>query len=338
MDNASIIFVTGASRSGTTMLNRILGRHSCIYGLQELHFFGDLWTPGIRTNNSSIENLESMAAHLFARQKRGIFDTKPRREDFEKGIRLVSSLDSKEKNPLELFKKFVRTIASEQNKIIASEHTPRNIFYAKALLQILPSALFLNIVRDPRAVMASQKMRWKRRTRGGEIPWKETFRVWFNYHPFTVCRLWQKAVSTALSLSNHEQFLIVRFEDLIHQPEKETKKICKFIGVPWEKNMLDVPWIGSSHFDDHHNATRLSKDVLIQWQKVLTKGEITLCEQMNEKLMKLFSYTFIQDRYFRFGSLLWQIFRYPFHLFGTFLVNPGRVLIQFRAMKMVKKS
>ena len=44
-DTAPLVFVTGASRSGTTMLARMLGAHSAISAFNELHYFGSLWDP-----------------------------------------------------------------------------------------------------------------------------------------------------------------------------------------------------------------------------------------------------------------------------------------------------
>ncbi len=44
------IFVVGSSRSGTTMMGRILDKHPSIFTFRELHFFGTIWT------NKKIEN------------------------------------------------------------------------------------------------------------------------------------------------------------------------------------------------------------------------------------------------------------------------------------------
>ena len=40
--NNKIIFVIGNSRSGTTMLSRILNNHTKIRSFNELHFFNDI--------------------------------------------------------------------------------------------------------------------------------------------------------------------------------------------------------------------------------------------------------------------------------------------------------
>ena len=44
MSNTKQIFVVGSSRSGTTMMGRILGNHSDVFTFKELHFFGTIWT------------------------------------------------------------------------------------------------------------------------------------------------------------------------------------------------------------------------------------------------------------------------------------------------------
>ena len=54
------IFIVGSSRSGTTMMGRILANHSDIFAFKELHFFGTIWT-----NNSNQELNELEKINLF---------------------------------------------------------------------------------------------------------------------------------------------------------------------------------------------------------------------------------------------------------------------------------
>ena len=44
MINSKQIFIVGNSRSGTTMLGRILNNHSEVFTFKELHFFYTLWS------------------------------------------------------------------------------------------------------------------------------------------------------------------------------------------------------------------------------------------------------------------------------------------------------
>ena len=40
-----MLFITGASRSGTTLMSFILRNHADIVGLNELQYFGEFWDP-----------------------------------------------------------------------------------------------------------------------------------------------------------------------------------------------------------------------------------------------------------------------------------------------------
>ena len=67
------IFIVGSSRSGTTMMGRILGLNSNVFTFRELHFFGKLWT-----NNSNQKLIRKDQIDLLSRllciQKNGIFN------------------------------------------------------------------------------------------------------------------------------------------------------------------------------------------------------------------------------------------------------------------------
>ena len=68
-----MIFIVGASRSGTTMLNRVLGNHSQIAALNELHYFGDLWQPGLGHTSLPKNELKRIASTLLHRHNHGIW-------------------------------------------------------------------------------------------------------------------------------------------------------------------------------------------------------------------------------------------------------------------------
>ena len=66
-----IIFIVGNSRSGTTMMRRVLGNHSNIYMLEELHFFEQLWSTSDKHTVISQEEAQTLASKLLFIQRDG---------------------------------------------------------------------------------------------------------------------------------------------------------------------------------------------------------------------------------------------------------------------------
>ncbi len=139
--------------------------------------------------------------------------------------------------PAALFVATVRHLMDGSGKSIACEQTPRNIFYARELLQAYPNAVVVHMLRDPRAVMASQKRRWQRRslaTDAKRFPLLQSIRVWVNYHPYTIARLWARATRAAGALGDHPRFKVIRFEDLLANPEETVRKLAAAIEIDFE--------------------------------------------------------------------------------------------------------
>ena len=218
-----LIFITGASRSGTTLLSFVLRNHREVLGLKELQYFGQTWDPRESQRHFSRSQSIAAAAAIFACQEQGILSARIAPAHRRSATELVDGLGDASANPAILFAAAVQQLAQAAGKQIPCEQTPRYIFYARALLEIYPAAQVVHMVRDPRAVMASQKMRWRRRrlaADGVKVPRYQSLRVWVNYHPYTVARLWSQATSAALALAQHPRVTLVKFEDLLQQPEE----------------------------------------------------------------------------------------------------------------------
>jgi hypothetical protein len=326
--HSTLLFVTGASRSGTTMLNRVLGTHDRILGMNELHYFGDLWDPS-DTEPKSPEERARLAASLIARQARGIWGSGPGGEELERGRRLADELP-RDANGMALYAHVVRALALDQGKTIACEQTPRNIFYARRLLDLEPEARVIQLVRDPRSVIASQKNRWRRKKLGGSnIPWREIVRVWFNYHPHTMAKLWLRAADAGDGLVGHPRFLQVRFEDLVATPEEVVPAICAFVGVEFQPGMLEVPIVGSSQRQDK-GQRGFSKESIESWKGTLSPAEVWMIERVAGAAMQRHGYR-LSGRSPGLGAA-GLLVRYPVHLAGVILSNPHRAWIQARAV------
>ncbi|HWJ05601.1 MAG TPA: WecB/TagA/CpsF family glycosyltransferase [Steroidobacteraceae bacterium] len=334
MARADIIFITGASRSGTTLLSFVLRHDADVFGLRELQYFGDFWDPRDTQRRFTPAEARNAAATLFAREQHGVLVNRVEAEHRRRAAALVRELGGAAADPAELFLAAVNALAQAAGKTIPCEQTPRYIFYARALLERYPKSHVVHLVRDPRAVMASQKNRWRRRSlaAAGSVPRYETLRVWVNYHPFTVARLWSQATRAALLLRDHPRCTVLRYEDLVTQPEPTVRALCERLGLDFDPRMLQVEQVNSSHesaLDGMHTGMR--PDAIDRWRRVLTPAETAVTERDCGSLMRQFGYEPVSQRHGPFSDLRLRL-SFLGHLGAVLLVNPRRAAVQARAL------
>jgi hypothetical protein len=193
---------------------------------------------------------------------------------------------------LDVYEAFLRKNTLEHGKTIPCEQTPNYIYYLREILEAFPKARVVNIVRDPRDVLLSQKKRWRRYYQSSsEMVGREALRSWMNYHPVSTSWMWRAAVKHAMLFEGHPRVYNVRFEDILENPEKEVGAICSFIGIPYQPEMLDVPVRGSSLVSDRQGQKGIDKARTGNWRDGgLNSAERFLCQRINRSLMTGFLY------------------------------------------------
>ncbi len=335
-----MLFVVGNSRSGTTMMGRILGKHSDVYTFGELHFFGQLWSPAFSSELQK-QKAEKLASQLFCIQREG-YRTHGNPSSFlGESQNFLNELTEYPTTPDRLFSAFLQYEASLNCKTIPCDQTPRNVFYIEDILQFYPQAKIINMIRDPRDVLLSQKQKWKRRFLGGsDMPRKETFRDWINYHPVTISRIWHTAVTAGDKLVDSERVISIYFEKLLAHPEATVADVCDFIGIDYAASMLQVPQVGSSVNTDKPNQlginptrthnwhtnhkSKKDSDLPTERRESLSSTEIYISEKINRTLMEKHNYIPVSTRPNIF-SLVVNILSFPMKLAAAFVCNLDRM-------------
>jgi omega-hydroxy-beta-dihydromenaquinone-9 sulfotransferase len=288
---ASPIFVVGSSRSGTTMVGRALGRHPLVFTLGEIHFFEQLWSAGDQDRLAESEATR-LAARLICIQRDGYLrQGDPAR--FRAEARKLLPVDpSTSLDAAGVFVRFLLCEAERNGKTVPCDQTPRNVLYIGEILRLYPRARVINLVRDPRDVLLSQKRKWKRRSLGANgIPLKEALRAWINYHPLIMSKLWNSSVLAADRFAEHGRVRSLRFEDLLADPEGELRGVCEFLGIPFEKGLLEVPQVGSSSGHDRPDRKGIDWNRAGSWRKGgLSAAELFLCQRVTGPLMRRHGY------------------------------------------------
>ena len=319
------IYVLGNSRSGTTMMGRILNNHDSIHTFNELHFFEEIYTDKSAETKLNKEEQKRILSILLSRNRVGYLQ-----EDQSNSFAQEASDFSKNLSDnctlLDLYSIFLNQETLIHSKLHSCDQTPRNIFYLDTLLQDSNKKIIL-MIRDPRAVLLSQKKKWKRRYLGAsQIPLKESIRSWSNYHPYTISKMWNTTARLASYYSSHPNVFQVKYEELIDNPELTVKSICDFLEIEYQNKMLSIPKVGSSNASDSSSEKGIIKNDNSAWEKELDKAEIAICQAINKDVMLNLEYP-----EYSMGAL--NKFLYPYYLV-TFICKTSISLLM--NMKRIK--
>lgn len=284
------IFIVGNSRSGTTLIGRILGSHPTVFTFEELHFFEELWNPDDDSSTLSPEEASSLFARLLSIQRNGYLTPGKTADFLPESDRTLQDL-LPDLSPISIFAAFINYETQLQGKTRPCEQTPQNTLYIGEILQAFPEARVIHMIRDPRDILLSQKRRWQRPFLASNIPKKEAIRYWLNYHPITITKLWQGNINSARRFAKDSRVREVRFEDLVSEPEKIVSEICKFVELSYSEKLLEVPQIGSSSTRDCSEASGIDRSKAQNWSRGgLREPEIFWCQKFARTLMEEYGY------------------------------------------------
>ena len=269
------LFIIGCYRSGTTLLRRILNTHPNIYIAKETQFLINIshcpTTIHKEYTKKEIENLFKYAKKFL---KRNGWEKLPNVEDF---------LKTGERPTLSNLFKFICLLEKPNKKKIFywGDNTPRYVFIGASLFDLYSNIRFIHIVRDPRDVFSSSKIS----NIGG-------------YTAFTVALDWVQRIGAAFCLEKivgTSQFLTIRFEELVLNPERTLEKVSKFLGIEnkFHPNVIDIETESiAKRFPHHRKLVRpLDKSEIGIHIKTLTLKERKIIESITFNFLRFFGYS-----------------------------------------------
>ncbi len=279
------IFVCGYSRSGGTLVVTMLDAHPDIAMSYELYpglltslkekrpgfrFFYETKTNRIIKELNEAENMKSSVKNIeekdlrtfFLRCSRGHLDNKDIARLLQQHI--DEGLDfSNVRNCL----KFIERCSIEKMKNKKKSRWGlkcTNQFHD--YVNVWPNAYFLNIIRDGRDVLASQLNTgsFNKNIKGIAEGWVTTHMRF-----------------RELVKQNDTKAYEVIYEKLVNKPEEETRKICDFLNVSFEKSILKFYGQDLSIYAGpagHLSLKRISKPIdnsmVGRWEKDLNKSQL----------------------------------------------------------------
>jgi hypothetical protein len=249
------IFIVGVSRSGTTLLRRVLETSERVAIATENHFLGHLIeSEGARHYFRRLGDLHGdgtirrLVEHIYSGEYqrksrlrevspywRWLVKTVPR-TDIERRL-----LDG-ERSERGLMTGFMRVYADSRGRPVMGEKTPAHLNYVETLLDWYPNGRVVHMLRDPRAVFVSDRHRRRGKPRK---PYSWLMRV---PYLFDITILLQTTIAWSGAARRHrvlqrrypERYMLLRFEDLVAQPGTQLPRLFDFLGLPLPDYPTDV--------------------------------------------------------------------------------------------------
>src|SRR5262249_17026447 len=124
----------------------------------------------------------------------------------------------------------------ENHKPFVGNKTPDFVRQIPTLRMLWPAAKFVHLIRDGRDVCLSL-INWKRKA----AKMAKRFSTWADDPVPPAAEFWKWHVRLGREAGRElgrELYYEVRYEALVAQPEQECVKLCAFLGVPYEPDML----------------------------------------------------------------------------------------------------
>jgi hypothetical protein len=211
------IYITGLDRSGKTTMRALLASHSriaipAVGSNMWMYFyerFGDLDRPA--NLDRCLDAMLSYKHVAFLQP-----DEAEIRAEFARGPRTYARL----------FAIFLEAFARREGKPRWGAQSGLEEQYADEMFAAYPGLKMIQMVRDPRDRYAASLEKWpdgKGRAGGAAARWS-----------------YSMAHAERNLRSHSDDYLVVRFEDLVKNTRQVMEEVCAFLGEPFEEPLLEM--------------------------------------------------------------------------------------------------
>lgn len=206
-----MIFIIGAPRSGTTMLERIISAHSAVQGGPEPHIITPLAHTGVwdKVDKAPYDHILAAEAQKFF-----VSQLPEGENDYYAACRAYCDV---------LYGRFLK---AKGTKLYCLDKTPAYALVLPFLSRVYPDAAYIVLTRHPLAIFSSFANSF----------FDGSYQEAHAYNP--VVERYIPAMAAFLRNPSTRK-LHVRYEDLVKAPEEWFEKICNHIGIPFEAEAVN---------------------------------------------------------------------------------------------------
>ena len=266
-------FIIGSPRSGTSLSSRMLNEHPRLgvpFETTIVEVFHDM--AGTYGPLDDSDNRRRLVADILAYPT--VRDVRPR-VTVEQAMAAIKADDI-----AGVMDGILTAWVEQQGKRRWGEKTPSNAFHFDTVAAWFPRAKFVHVIRDGRDVAKSL--------------------VAAPFGPktlFTAAERWQRHVRVCQKIGRSlpsDQYMELRYEDLLDRPEQELRRVCVFLGEPFDAGMLRYFEQPTYYPTDDANARNLGRRLIVankqKWRRTMTPSEVEMVEASVAPTLRLLGY------------------------------------------------
>lgn len=258
------VFVLGRQHSGNTMLTTVLGKLPGMIGVRSEGDFIehrrelDRLAPEDRAEKTARRIRDDGVRKLFRDEEIGDL----LRPFWDEATEDMAEAARRGADARVLYAMGMQRVLDHFGAVRWVQKGTSYIFVAEEIFETFPRAKQIFIARNPLDLAASTKKR------------NETGR-----HTLRVGLGWRRGVQRALAMqrAHPDRFLIVRYEDLVREPEHVVQEICDFAGLTYDPSCLEIPHVNKADapYRTGGEVKGLTASRIFYYDAVLSAGEQT---------------------------------------------------------------
>ena len=279
-----ILFGTSTPRSGSALVSNIISAHKDVLITKDLiHFFRHIYSKYSPISNKANQYklVHEMCLRIRIRNK---INFSPRKllKKFE-NVNTYAEV-------IKILSDYI--LSKNKKKTITGESANGEWRNIETFLNLSENHKSYQVIRDPRAILVS----WK----------KLTYSKGYKY--LNILFNWIDSINYSekyLKKFKKSQYLRLKFEDIHLNPKKNIKKLCNFLELKQDRNMMNQkiwPKLLNTKFNyinvsSYNNKAMFgfSKQRTINWKKHITDWELALIQYLFKKQLKKLNYKILKD-------------------------------------------
>lgn len=284
--DTTLFFILGSGRNGSTLLAQLLNKHSKIFLPPEQYALpytiADWQLSFFRSWDSYCRK---QLNRYFSNNQNWKLD----QNDYEIIENNLKKVENKDRGPRNLFKIVFQQYSNRfgDNKKIVGDHSPISTVFYRYIFYEFSRDKFIFLIRHPFDVVLSySKMANNPASDPSIAAWK-----------------WNNSIKTYDYLrTNNCKVLLVKYEDLVSNPDESIKRVLDFIDVDYEnltseKTKADNnDSLGTKGLPYHQNLNRpINSDSVNKWRKELSPEIVSKIRKSVHKNALRFDYNIDLD-------------------------------------------